>query len=74
MGKWFKQNIGIIVGILGAPVTTAIIMTLSSSIYACEGSTLCHEIRRGIALAIGLASAFIAARIVHRSVNGESLS
>ncbi len=74
MEKWLKHNIGIIVGILGAPLITAIIMILSNSIYACDGSALCHEIRSGIALAVGLAITFIAARIVHRAVTGESLS
>jgi len=74
MEKWLKHNIGIIVSILGAPMITAIVMILSNSIYACDGSDLCREIRNSIAFGVGLAITFIAGRIVHRAVTGESLS
>ena len=74
MEKVLKRNTGVIVAVLGTPVTTAIVMIVFKAVYACEGSALCSDIRNGLALTIGLIAAFISARIVHRAVTGEQLS
>ena len=74
MEKVVKHNVGVIVAVLSAPVTTVIAMTMFKAVYACEGSAVCGDIRNGIALTFGLVAVFIGARIVHRAVTGENLS